>query len=72
MAHWGVFAGEAPHTSEVFTRRHAATGNLCLLATLRSDGSLRSWLSLSPSASLPGGDKDRETGQPDGRTDFTR
>jgi hypothetical protein len=41
MAHWGVFAGEAPHISEVFTRRHAATGNLCLLATLRSDGSPR-------------------------------
>jgi hypothetical protein len=41
MAHWGVFAGEAPHISEVFTRRHEATGNLCLLATLRSDGSPR-------------------------------
>jgi hypothetical protein len=41
MAHWGVFEEEAPHVSEVFTRRHAATGNLCLLATLKSDGSPR-------------------------------
>lgn len=41
MAHWGVFADEAQHVSEVFTRRHAATGNLCLLGTLRSDGSPR-------------------------------
>lgn len=28
----------APHISAVFSRRHAATGKLCLLATLRSDG----------------------------------
>jgi hypothetical protein len=41
MAHWDAFAAEAPHVSEVFTRRHSATGNLCLLATLRSDGSPR-------------------------------
>lgn len=38
MATWEDFAAEAPHIAEVFTRRHAATGNLCLLATLRSDG----------------------------------
>jgi hypothetical protein len=38
MARWSVFAEEAPHISEVFVRRHGATGNLCLLATLRSDG----------------------------------
>lgn len=37
-ATWTEFAAEAPRISEVFTRRHAATGNLCLLATLRSDG----------------------------------
>jgi Pyridoxamine 5'-phosphate oxidase len=41
MAHWDVFAGEAPHISEVFARRHAATGNLCLLATLGADGAPR-------------------------------
>ena len=33
-----VTAEEAPLIAEVFVRRHAATGNLCLLATLRSDG----------------------------------
>jgi hypothetical protein len=32
------FAGAAPRIAGIFTRRHAATGNLCLLATLRSDG----------------------------------
>ncbi len=35
---WQDFAEEAPHIAEIFRRRHAATGNLCLLATLRSDG----------------------------------
>jgi len=35
---WKAFAAEAPHIAEIFARRHAATGNLCLLATLRSDG----------------------------------
>src|SRR5947209_6071043 len=38
MTSWGQFTGAAPRIAAVFTRRHAATGNLCLLATLRSDG----------------------------------
>jgi hypothetical protein len=38
MVTWREFAGEAPRIAEVFVRRHAATANLCLLATLRSDG----------------------------------
>lgn len=38
MVAWKDFAAEAPHIAEIFVRRHAATGNLCLLATLRSDG----------------------------------
>lgn len=38
MAAWSEFADEAPRIAEVFVRRHTATGNLCLLATLRSDG----------------------------------
>ena len=38
MVTWKEFAEEAPQIAEVFIRRHAATGNLCLLATLRSDG----------------------------------
>jgi hypothetical protein len=38
MVSWQDFADEAPHIAEVFKRRHAATGNLCMLATLRSDG----------------------------------
>lgn len=38
MVDWKDFATEAPHIAAVFLRRHAATGNLCLLATLRSDG----------------------------------
>lgn len=38
MVTWSEFAGEAPHIAEIFRRRHRATGNLCLLATLRSDG----------------------------------
>lgn len=41
MLTWNDFAAEAPHISEIFARRHAATGNLCMLATLRSDGSPR-------------------------------
>jgi hypothetical protein len=41
MADWKEFAEEAPRIAEVFVRRHAATGNLCFLATLRSDGSPR-------------------------------
>ena len=38
MVAWKEFAEEAPHVADVFRRRHRATGNLCLLATLRSDG----------------------------------
>jgi len=38
MTTWKEFAEAAPRITAVFTRRHAATGNLCLLATLRSDG----------------------------------
>ena len=38
MVSWRVFRDEAPTVAEVFTRRHTATGKLCLLATLRSDG----------------------------------
>lgn len=38
MVDWDDFARQAPRIAEVFVRRHAATGNLCFLATLRSDG----------------------------------
>jgi hypothetical protein len=38
MADWQEFAALAPRIAEIFVRRHAATGNLCLLGTLRSDG----------------------------------
>jgi len=38
MVSWQEFADEAPTVAGVFIRRHAATGRLCLLATLRSDG----------------------------------
>jgi Pyridoxamine 5'-phosphate oxidase len=38
MVTWQQFADQAPRIAEVFVRRHRATGNLCLLATLRSDG----------------------------------
>jgi hypothetical protein len=38
MTTWAEFAAQAPHIAEIFTRRHRATGNLCMLATLRSDG----------------------------------
>jgi len=38
MVSWSSFAAEAPRIAEIFMRRHAATGHLCLLATLRSDG----------------------------------
>ena len=38
MVAWKSLAEEAPRIAETFVRRHAATGNLCLLATLRSDG----------------------------------
>src|SRR5919106_1519888 len=38
MAAWNDFAQDAPRIAEVFIRRHTATGNLCMLATLRTDG----------------------------------
>ena len=38
MATWQEFAAAAPRIAETFVRRHAATGNLCMLATLRTDG----------------------------------
>ena len=41
MFDWGEFAIAAPHIAEVFGRRHRATGNLCFIATIRSDGSPR-------------------------------
>ncbi|MCU1647331.1 MAG: hypothetical protein JWN03_7606 [Nocardia sp.] len=41
MTSWTEFVEAAPRIAEIFTRRHAATGNLCLLATLRADGSPR-------------------------------
>ena len=41
MVAWKDFEAEAPAIAEVFARRHKATGHLCMLATLRSDGSPR-------------------------------
>ena len=38
MPTWSQFAAAAPRIAEIFRRRHAATGNLCLLGTLRADG----------------------------------
>lgn len=38
---WQRFTTDAPRIAAVFERRHAATGKLCLLATLRADGSPR-------------------------------
>jgi Pyridoxamine 5'-phosphate oxidase len=38
MVAWDEFAEEAPKIAEVFVRRHTATGHLCMLATIRSDG----------------------------------
>lgn len=38
MVTWKAFADEAPRIAGIFVRRHNATGNLCMLATLRSDG----------------------------------
>lgn len=38
MADWTEFTTVAPHIAGVFTRRHAATGGLCLLGTIRQDG----------------------------------
>jgi len=41
MTTWNEFVEAAPRIATVFTRRHSATGNLCLLATVRADGSPR-------------------------------
>jgi Pyridoxamine 5'-phosphate oxidase len=41
MVAWEDFAEQAPRIAEVFLRRHAATNNLCMLGTVRSDGSPR-------------------------------
>lgn len=41
MADWTEFAAVAPRIAAVFTRRYTATGKLCLLGTLRPDGSPR-------------------------------
>ena len=38
MVAWREFSEESPRIAEVFVRRFTATGKLCLLATLRSDG----------------------------------
>ncbi|MEU3271473.1 pyridoxamine 5'-phosphate oxidase family protein [Saccharomonospora sp. NPDC006951] len=38
MTTWKEFSAAAPVIAEVFTRRHTATKNLCMLATLRADG----------------------------------
>jgi pyridoxamine 5'-phosphate oxidase-like protein len=38
MTSWDDFTVEAPRIAEIFVRRHGATGNLCMLATLRPDG----------------------------------
>lgn len=38
MSTWHEFTQAAPRIAEIFRRRHAAAGNLCMLATLRSDG----------------------------------
>ena len=38
MTKWTEFAEAAPRIAAIFRRRHAATRNLCMLATLRSDG----------------------------------
>lgn len=35
---WSEFTEAAPRIATIFTRRHAATGNLCMLGTNRSDG----------------------------------
>lgn len=44
MASWQEFQAAAPRISTIFARRHAATGRLCFLGTLRPDG----WPRISP------------------------
>ncbi|MFD3746859.1 pyridoxamine 5'-phosphate oxidase family protein [Nocardia sp. NPDC058633] len=41
MTTWSQFTEEAPSIAALFLRRHRATGNLCMLGTLRADGSPR-------------------------------
>jgi hypothetical protein len=38
MTRWSEFTQAAPRIATIFSRRHEATGRLCLMATLRSDG----------------------------------
>jgi hypothetical protein len=38
MTTWEEFERVAPRIAAVFRRRHAATGNLCMLGTMRADG----------------------------------
>jgi hypothetical protein len=38
MATWEGFVAVAPRIAEIFARRYSATGNLCMLATIRPDG----------------------------------
>ena len=38
MTTWTELTERAPRITTIFTRRHAATGHLCMLATLRKDG----------------------------------
>ena len=38
MTTWDEFVAGAPTIAEIFQRRHTATGNLCMLGTLRADG----------------------------------
>jgi hypothetical protein len=41
MTTWLDFTTDAPRIATIFRRRHTATRNLCMLATLRADGSPR-------------------------------
>jgi hypothetical protein len=41
MTTWREFTEAAPRIAAIFARRHAAAKKLCMLATLRSDGSPR-------------------------------
>lgn len=38
MLTWQEFTNVAPRIAAIFARRHAATGSLCMLGTLRPDG----------------------------------
>jgi hypothetical protein len=44
MGDWTQFEAAAPRIAAIFRRRHAATGSLCMLGTLRPDG----WPRISP------------------------